>query len=47
MPRASLSERFPVLQERINDVKAVNAILDGEIVALDAKGMPAFEVWVS
>lgn len=39
----SLSERFPVLQEGINDVKAVNAILDGGIVALDRKGMPLFE----
>ena len=39
----SLSERFPVLQQGMKDVKAVNAIFDGEIVALDRKGMPLFE----
>jgi ATP-dependent DNA ligase len=38
----SLSERFPVLQEGTKDVKALNAILDGEIVALDPNGMPVF-----
>ena len=38
----SLSERFPVLQEGTKDVEAVNAILDGEIVALDVNGMPFF-----
>ncbi len=38
----SLSERFPVLQEGRKDVEAVNAILDGEIVALDPNGMPFF-----
>src|SRR5215207_9779367 len=32
----SLSEKFPVLQEGREDAKAMNAILDGEIVALDA-----------
>lgn len=39
----SLSERFPVLQEGVDEVKAENAILDGEIVALDPQGMPVFE----
>lgn len=39
----SLSERFRVLQEGGKDVEAVTAILDGEIVALDPKGMPLFE----
>jgi bifunctional non-homologous end joining protein LigD len=39
----SLSEKFPVLQEGSRDVEAVNAILDGEIVALDPNGMPLFE----
>ena len=39
----SLSERFAVLQEGIKDVKAMNAIFDGEIVALDPNGMPLFE----
>ena len=38
----SLSEKFPALQEGTKDVKAVNAILDGEIVALGANGMPVF-----
>jgi bifunctional non-homologous end joining protein LigD len=38
----SLSERFPVLQEGRKDVEAMNAILDGEIVALDVNGMPFF-----
>ena len=36
-------ERFPVLQEGVDEVKAENAILDGEIVALDPQGMPVFE----
>ena len=39
----SLSERFPVLQVGIQDVEALTAILDGEIVALDPNGMPLFE----
>ena len=39
----SLSERFPVLQDGIEDVEALTAILDGEIVALDPNGMPLFE----
>ena len=39
----SLSERFPVLQDGIQDVEALNAILDGEIVALGPNGMPLFE----
>jgi bifunctional non-homologous end joining protein LigD len=39
----SLSQRFPVLQEGVDEVKAENAILDGEIVALDPQGMPVFE----
>ena len=39
----NLSERFPGLKEGSKDVKAVNAILDGEIVALDMNGMPFFE----
>jgi bifunctional non-homologous end joining protein LigD len=38
-----LSERFPVLQDGIQDVEALNAILDGEIVALGPNGMPLFE----
>jgi ATP-dependent DNA ligase len=32
-----------VLQEGVKDVKAVNAIIDGESVALDRNGMPLFE----
>lgn len=39
----SLSERFRVLQEGIKDVKARNAIIDGEIVALERTGMPLYE----
>lgn len=39
----SLNERFPELRDIAKFVKAENAILDGEIVALDEQGLPCFE----
>jgi bifunctional non-homologous end joining protein LigD len=40
--RKSLTERFPDLQRIAKSIKAETAILDGEIVALDKKGLPCF-----
>lgn len=40
--RNSLSERFPQLKHVGENIKANTAILDGEIVALDKKGLPHF-----
>ena len=40
--RKSLTERFPDLQRISKAIKAETAILDGEIVALDKKGVPCF-----
>jgi bifunctional non-homologous end joining protein LigD len=40
--RKSLTQRFPDLQRIPNSIKAETAILDGEIVALDKKGLPCF-----
>ena len=40
--RKSLTERFPDLQRIVTAIKAETAILDGEIVALDKKGVPRF-----
>ena len=39
----SLTDRFPQLKEAANSIQATTAILDGEIVALDEKGLPCFE----
>ncbi|HET6889826.1 MAG TPA: hypothetical protein VFH31_01885 [Pyrinomonadaceae bacterium] len=39
----SLNERFPELRDIAKLVKADTVILDGEIVALDAQGIPRFE----
>jgi bifunctional non-homologous end joining protein LigD len=39
-----LSGRFPELAELARDVKAKNAVLDGEIVALDETGRPSFSM---
>jgi bifunctional non-homologous end joining protein LigD len=39
----SLTERFPDLQGITKSIKAESAILDGEIVALDKKGVPCFD----
>ncbi len=39
----SLSERFPQLKQVGKNIHAATAILDGEIVALDAKGLPRFD----
>jgi bifunctional non-homologous end joining protein LigD len=40
--RKSLTQRFPDLQRITKAIKAETAILDGEIVALDKKGLPWF-----
>jgi bifunctional non-homologous end joining protein LigD len=41
--KRSLTEKFPELQSIVKEVRARVAILDGEIVALDAEGMPSFD----
>ena len=41
--KRSLTEKFPELQSIASEVRAVGAILDGEIVAIDAEGMPSFD----
>jgi bifunctional non-homologous end joining protein LigD len=41
--KRSLTEKFPELQSVVDDVRASVAILDGEIVAVDAEGMPSFD----
>lgn len=40
--RKSLTQRFPDLQRIPKSLKAETAILDGEILALDKKGLPCF-----
>ena len=40
--RKSVTQRFPELQRIRKSIKADTAILDGEIVALDRKGVPCF-----
>jgi bifunctional non-homologous end joining protein LigD len=40
--RKSLTQRFPDLQRIAESIKAETAILDGETVALDKKGLPCF-----
>ena len=40
--RKSLTKPFPDLQRIPKSIKAETAILDGEIVALDKKGLPCF-----
>jgi bifunctional non-homologous end joining protein LigD len=41
--KRSLTEKFPELQSIAGEVRAVTAILDGEIVAIDAAGIPCFD----
>ena len=41
--KRSLTEKFPELQSIAREVSAVGAIFNGEIVAIDAEGMPSFE----
>jgi len=40
--RKSLTQRFPDLQKIPKSINAKTAIIDGEIVALDKKGLPCF-----
>ncbi len=39
----SLNERFPQLKDAGKIIQATTAVLDGEIVALDEKGLPRFD----
>jgi bifunctional non-homologous end joining protein LigD len=39
----SLTDRFPELQSIVAEVRADSAVFDGEIVALDRKGIPVFD----
>jgi bifunctional non-homologous end joining protein LigD len=39
----SLTEKFPELQSIAKELRATAAVLDGEIVAVDAEGMPSFD----
>lgn len=41
--KRSLTEKFPELQSIGSEVNALGAILDGEIVAIDAEGKPSFD----
>src|SRR5215211_7732504 len=41
--KRSLTEKFPELESIATEVSALSAILDGEIVAIDDKGMPCFD----
>lgn len=41
--RNDLTAKFPALQSIGESIKASTAILDGEVVALDEKGMPCFD----
>ena len=39
-----LAERFPRIAEAVSKIKAKEVVLDGEIVALDEKGTPRFQL---
>lgn len=41
--KRSLTEKFPELQSIVKEIRASVAVLDGEIVAIDAEGMPSFD----
>jgi bifunctional non-homologous end joining protein LigD len=40
--KRSLTEKFPELQTIVGEIRSKQAVFDGEIVALDEKGMPSF-----
>jgi hypothetical protein len=42
--RLPLESKFPMVQEAVNKLKLRSTILDGEIVALDAEGIPRFQL---
>jgi bifunctional non-homologous end joining protein LigD len=42
--RLSLEPKFPMVLEAVNQLKLRSTILDGEIVALDAEGIPRFQL---
>lgn len=39
-----LEPKFPTVGDAVNQLKLRSTILDGEIVALDAKGVPRFQL---
>jgi bifunctional non-homologous end joining protein LigD len=39
----NLTSDFPTITEAVRVVEAETALLDGEVVAIDAKGCPAFQ----
>src|SRR5947208_394715 len=39
-----LAPRFPIIADAVAKIKAREAVLDGEIVALDDKGAPRFQL---
>lgn len=41
--KRSLTKRFPELQSIVKDIRASVAVFDGEIVAVDAEGVPSFD----
>jgi bifunctional non-homologous end joining protein LigD len=42
--RLPLEQKFPTIRDAINELKLRSTILDGEIVALDAGGIPRFQL---
>jgi len=42
--RLPLEPKFPTIRDAINELKLRSTILDGEIVALDAGGIPRFQL---
>ena len=41
---ADYSTRFKAITEAVKAILAASAVLDGEVVAVDAKGQPSFQV---
>jgi bifunctional non-homologous end joining protein LigD len=42
--RLPLESKFPMVQDAVNQLNMRSTILDGEIVALDAEGVPRFQL---
>jgi len=41
---ADYSNRFKAVTNAVKTIQAVSAVLDGEVVAIDASGQPSFQV---
>jgi bifunctional non-homologous end joining protein LigD len=39
----NLTSYFPTVAEAVRSIEAENALIDGEVVAVDAKGCPSFQ----